>query len=233
MTLLVRGGDLTGTMSRYLIDRIEASEKITVEYRTEVAGALGEPAPRGPAAAVNGTDEQEVAADALFVFVGQAPRTSWLEGVVRRDDRGFVLTGTDLGIAAAGLAAGRAAAAAGDLGAGRLRRRRRPARVGEADRVRRGGGRDGGALRPRAAGAVGDRRRPASELVGGAAPARVLFAELPEDDVAALAAAQPPASSWRPARCSCAEGSPPDAMYVVTDGELEVQPAAPTAPSCC
>ena len=67
------------------------------------------PAPRSPApsasggwrgcgCASNGTDEQEVAADALFVFVGQAPRTSWLEGVVRRDDRGFVLTGGDLGI---------------------------------------------------------------------------------------------------------------------------------------
>ena len=46
----------------------------------------------------NATDEQEVAADALFVFVGQAPRTQWLEGVIRRDDRGFVLTGNDLGL---------------------------------------------------------------------------------------------------------------------------------------
>ena len=66
------------------------------------------PTPRSPAPSArrrleglrlrsNGTDEQEVAADALFVFVGQAPRTSWLEGVVRRDDRGFVLTGGDLG----------------------------------------------------------------------------------------------------------------------------------------
>ena len=33
---------------------------------------------------LHGTDEREVPADALFVFVGQAPRTSWLEGVVRR-----------------------------------------------------------------------------------------------------------------------------------------------------
>jgi thioredoxin reductase (NADPH) len=38
-----------------------------------------------------------VAADALFIFVGQAPRTSWMQGVVRRDERGFVLTGADLG----------------------------------------------------------------------------------------------------------------------------------------
>jgi thioredoxin reductase (NADPH) len=40
-----------------------------------------------------------VAADALFVFIGQAPRTGWLDGVVRRDERGFVLTGIDLGTA--------------------------------------------------------------------------------------------------------------------------------------
>ena len=98
VTLLIRGSELTSTMSRYLIDRIEASEKISVEYRTEVAGALGERRLEGLRVRSNGTDEQEVAADAVFVFVGQAPRTSWLEGVVRRDDRGFVLTGNDLGI---------------------------------------------------------------------------------------------------------------------------------------
>src|SRR3954469_10810781 len=98
VTLLIRGTDLTSTMSRYLIDRIEASEKISIEYHTEVGGALGERRLEGLRLRANGTDEQEVAADALFVFVGQAPRTSWLEGVVRRDDRGFVLTGGDLGI---------------------------------------------------------------------------------------------------------------------------------------
>jgi thioredoxin reductase (NADPH) len=98
VTLLVRGPDLTSTMSSYLIDRIEASEKISVEYRTEVAGALGTRRLEGLRLRSNGTDEQEVAADALFVFVGQAPRTSWLEGVVRRDDKGFVLTGNDLGM---------------------------------------------------------------------------------------------------------------------------------------
>jgi thioredoxin reductase (NADPH) len=98
VTLLIRGSDLASTMSRYLIDRIEASEKISIEYRTEVAGVLGERRLEGLRLRANGTEEHEVAADALFVFVGQAPRTSWLEGVVRRDDRGFVLTGGDLGI---------------------------------------------------------------------------------------------------------------------------------------
>ena len=97
VTLLIRGGDLTSTMSRYLIDRLEASEKVTIEYRTEVAGVLGSRRVEALRLRTGGTDEREVAADAVFVFVGQAPRTSWLEGVVRRDDHGFVLTGADLG----------------------------------------------------------------------------------------------------------------------------------------
>ena len=96
VTVLVRGGDLAATMSRYLVDRLTASEKIAVEYRTEVAGALGTRRLEGLRLR-SGTDEREVPADALFVFIGQAPRTSWLDGIVRRDERGFVLTGTDLG----------------------------------------------------------------------------------------------------------------------------------------
>ncbi len=98
MTLLVRGADLASTMSSYLIDRIEASAKVSLEPRTEVAGVLGSRRLEGLRLRSNGTDEREVPADALFVFVGQAPRTSWLEGVVRRDDKGFVLTGGDLGL---------------------------------------------------------------------------------------------------------------------------------------
>jgi thioredoxin reductase (NADPH) len=96
ITVLIRGDDLTATMSQYLIDRIDASDKIQVEPRTEVAGVLGTRRVEGLRLR-HGTDEREVAADALFVFVGQAPRTAWLHGVVRRDDRGFVLTGADLG----------------------------------------------------------------------------------------------------------------------------------------
>jgi thioredoxin reductase (NADPH) len=101
VTVLIRNESLTSTMSRYLIDRIEASERITVESGTEVAGVLGERRVEGLRLRT-GTEEREVPADAVFVFVGQAPRTGWLEGVVRRDDRGFVLTGADLGQPAEG-----------------------------------------------------------------------------------------------------------------------------------
>ncbi|MGY1829460.1 FAD-dependent oxidoreductase [Geodermatophilus sp. SYSU D01180] len=96
VTLLVRGGDLAASMSRYLVDRLAASEKVAVEYHTEVAGALGTRRLEGLRLRT-GTAEREVAADALFVFIGQAPRTAWLGDLVRRDDGGFVLTGMDVG----------------------------------------------------------------------------------------------------------------------------------------
>lgn len=97
VTVLIRGRDLASTMSRYLVERIEASEVISVEPDTEVAGVLGRRRLDGLRLRT-GTEEREVPADAVFVFIGQAPRTEWLDGVVRRDERGFVLTGTDLGL---------------------------------------------------------------------------------------------------------------------------------------
>jgi thioredoxin reductase (NADPH) len=96
VTVLVRGADLAATMSRYLVDRLVASPAISIEHRTEVVGALGTRRLEGLRLR-SGTAEREVAADALFVFIGQAPRSGWLDGVVRRDEAGFVLTGTDVG----------------------------------------------------------------------------------------------------------------------------------------
>jgi thioredoxin reductase (NADPH) len=40
--------------------------------------------------------EETLAADACFVFIGALPRTDWLDGVVRRDERGFILAGPDV-----------------------------------------------------------------------------------------------------------------------------------------
>jgi thioredoxin reductase (NADPH) len=37
-----------------------------------------------------------VPASALFIFIGAEPRTAWLDGVIERDSRGFILTGPDL-----------------------------------------------------------------------------------------------------------------------------------------
>jgi thioredoxin reductase (NADPH) len=101
VTVLIRDGDLFRSMSRYLIDQIEASDTVSVEPFTQVLGIVGdrrvEGLRLGPTPSAAAGEERDVAADGLFVFIGQAPRTQWLDGVVARDPQGFVLTGSDLG----------------------------------------------------------------------------------------------------------------------------------------
>lgn len=95
--LLIRGADLGRSMSRYLIDQISAIDTIELHPCTEVVGGKGgdhleqlmlRDAKTGAVTTVD--------AEWLFIFIGAEPRTDWLEGVVERDARGFVLTGPDL-----------------------------------------------------------------------------------------------------------------------------------------
>jgi thioredoxin reductase (NADPH) len=97
VTLVVRGDALERSMSHYLIDQLHGVDNISVRLCTVVDEAHGEQhlesvtlrhVPSGA------TDQLD--ASHLFVFIGARPRTDWLEGVVRRDKRGFLLTGPDL-----------------------------------------------------------------------------------------------------------------------------------------
>lgn len=95
--MLVRGASLASTMSQYLIDQIQNTGNIQVECRTRVTAAQGDDRLRTISIACDGTgDTQTVPASALFIFIGAEPCTGWLDGVVERDSRGFLLTGPDL-----------------------------------------------------------------------------------------------------------------------------------------
>jgi thioredoxin reductase (NADPH) len=97
VTILVRGGSLTTSMSHYLIQQIEATPAITVRTRTEVVAAHGTDHLRQITLRDTETGNIElVDGQYLFVFIGAAPRTDWLDGVVHRDERGFVIAGPDL-----------------------------------------------------------------------------------------------------------------------------------------
>ena len=97
VTLLVRGDSLTSSMSYYLIQQIEAIDNISVRTRTEVVSAQGEKHLERLTLHDRSTGGTEtVEAGWLFVFIGAAPRTEWLDGVVARDGRGFVIAGPDL-----------------------------------------------------------------------------------------------------------------------------------------
>ena len=97
VTLLVRGSSLERSMSYYLIQQIGRIENISVRTCTEVAAAHGDDHLEHLTLrdTSNGGTET-VDAQMLFVFIGAAPLTDWLDGVVVRDDRGFVVAGPDL-----------------------------------------------------------------------------------------------------------------------------------------
>jgi len=97
VTLLVRGPSLERSMSYYLIQQIEAIPEITVRTCTEITAAHG----NGHLESLTLRDTATGATQAadtqwLFVFIGAAPLTDWLDGVVIRDERGFVVAGPDL-----------------------------------------------------------------------------------------------------------------------------------------
>jgi thioredoxin reductase (NADPH) len=95
--LVVRGPDLVASMSRYLIDAIERSERLGVLAHTRVAALHGKEALEAVTLEDTRTGEtREEAVRALFVFIGAAPHTDWLRGSVAMDERCFVRTGRDV-----------------------------------------------------------------------------------------------------------------------------------------
>jgi thioredoxin reductase (NADPH) len=95
VTMLVRGDALAKSMSHYLIEQIESLSNVEIRTHTEAVGAEGDGRLR--ALRIRDAEGAETLedVDACFVFVGALPRTDWLEGVVARDDRGFILAGLD------------------------------------------------------------------------------------------------------------------------------------------
>ncbi len=97
VTLLVRGTSLESSMSRYLIDQLGRMDNIEVRTCTEVVDGGGDEHLETLTLRNNASgDSETVPASWLFVFIGAAPRTDWLDGRLDRDRRGFVLTGPDL-----------------------------------------------------------------------------------------------------------------------------------------
>jgi thioredoxin reductase (NADPH) len=97
VTLLCRGPDLNASMSHYLVRQIDQIDNIEVRLNTEVIGMEGDDHLEELTICDRGTGETEtVKTGYLFVFIGAAPHTEWLDDVVARDPRGFVLTGPDL-----------------------------------------------------------------------------------------------------------------------------------------
>lgn len=96
--LLVRANDLSATMSAYLRQRLEADPAITIRYGSQLSALEGDERLEAVICAEpNGN--VRIDAGALFIMIGAAPNTEWLSGLVELDDKGFVKTGPDAGVA--------------------------------------------------------------------------------------------------------------------------------------
>jgi thioredoxin reductase (NADPH) len=99
VTLLVRGPSLERSMSYYLIQQLGEVENITVRTCTEVIGAGGDGHLEQLTLRNTADGGTEIVdAQMLFLFIGAAPLTDWLDGTVVRDDHGFVVAGPDLSV---------------------------------------------------------------------------------------------------------------------------------------
>jgi thioredoxin reductase (NADPH) len=122
--VLVRGASLAASMSRYLSSRLEADPRIAIEYGAEVSALHG--AEHLEALTIRDVQtgaSRVVDTRALFVMVGAAPNTEWLSGLVKLDNKGFVITGSGEGSAASPFATSLPGIfAVGDVRAGSVKR---------------------------------------------------------------------------------------------------------------
>jgi len=94
--IAIRRESLRPTMSHYLVEQIDKTPNVRLRPFTEVNRVEGDGHVERIALQVNDEAETVEDMDAVFVFIGTRPRTSWLGDDVLRDAKGFVLTGRDL-----------------------------------------------------------------------------------------------------------------------------------------
>ncbi|HKV34801.1 MAG TPA: FAD-dependent oxidoreductase [Pyrinomonadaceae bacterium] len=97
VVMLVRGSSLSASMSQYLIDQLKQTPNVQIEFNSTIVEAHGNDHLEAVSIHCAATNEtNQVPANALFIMIGAAPNTAWLADLVERDERGFILSGSDL-----------------------------------------------------------------------------------------------------------------------------------------
>src|SRR5471032_1089333 len=94
--IIVRADGLAASMSRYLIQRIEAAANITLHTQTQVVGLEGETSLESVRWQKRGAEPEQLPVRHVFLFLGAEPNTAWLGGCVELDEKNFVLTGSHI-----------------------------------------------------------------------------------------------------------------------------------------
>ncbi len=97
VTVLIRANELGIAMSRYLVDRIKITPNIEVICRVEVVEVAGNRKVEKITLKNIDTDEvTEISSSAMFIFIGTKPHSEMFDGILEKDEKGFILTGSDL-----------------------------------------------------------------------------------------------------------------------------------------
>ncbi|RRA47860.1 FAD-dependent oxidoreductase [Acidipila sp. EB88] len=96
VTMLVRASSLNQSMSKYLIDQIAATSNIAVQPDSEIHEVTGDTQLECIAVRHSNGEITRHMASSLFIFIGAAPKTSWLPDGIMRDELGFIVAGPDL-----------------------------------------------------------------------------------------------------------------------------------------
>ncbi|MGH8046572.1 MAG: FAD-dependent oxidoreductase [Chthoniobacterales bacterium] len=131
--LVIRGDDLSKSMSSYLSRRVETKENIEILCRTEIRKMTGDTRLQEVEMEDTRTGERRtVRTPAVFSMIGAKPCANWLPPEILRDEKGFVKTGAAVADAPAWKNAGRAPGqmetsrpgifAAGDVRSGSVKR---------------------------------------------------------------------------------------------------------------
>ncbi len=97
VTILCRGEGLGKNMSQYLIDQIASRSNIRTLMRSEVVAAYGDVSLEAIDVRTAGAGEPtRLESGGLYIFIGADAETAWLPPEIALDERGYVLTGTDM-----------------------------------------------------------------------------------------------------------------------------------------
>lgn len=97
VNIVIRRESITKTAANYLIKNISNTPNINVCTSTEVVVVDGENVlERITLKDVNTGEEKTVPAKALFIYIGAKPGTSWLNNLILKDEKGFIITGNEL-----------------------------------------------------------------------------------------------------------------------------------------
>ncbi len=96
VTVICRGESLAKSMSQYLVEQIGKRRNIQTLYGAQIVAAHGEASLEALDVRDATGDTLQVASSGLFIFIGADAETGWLPPEIALDDRGYVLTGSEV-----------------------------------------------------------------------------------------------------------------------------------------